>query len=312
MSKTKRRVRLTNEELNCYGTRILTSGIDLSQYKRNPVLLYMHRRGEVIGFIDEIEVKDGEITAVLVFDEASELSSRCKKQFEFGSLRMVSVGIDIIEWSEDKKHLVTGQTRPTITKSKLSEVSLVDIGANNDAIVLSYEGKKLELSNNGDCPLPTLLTSQNSQQMEQKILALKLGLPETADEAAIMAKLESLQASAAETDELRTQHAALTQQQIEATVDAAIAEKRIEGSMKAHFVEMGKTIGVERLKTTFSAMTPRTKLSTVLSSSGSEVSPATYAKLSDVPSDKLMEIRSENIDLYKKLYKAEYGIECPI
>ena len=31
--------------LNSYGTRVLTPGIDLTQYKRNPVLLYMHTRG---------------------------------------------------------------------------------------------------------------------------------------------------------------------------------------------------------------------------------------------------------------------------
>lgn len=31
--------------LNSYGTRVLTPGIDLAQFKRNPVLLYMHTRG---------------------------------------------------------------------------------------------------------------------------------------------------------------------------------------------------------------------------------------------------------------------------
>lgn len=314
MSKTKRRVRLTNEELNSYGTRVLTSGMNISQFERNPVLLWMHQRGEVIGRVDEIQVENGEITGVLSFDEATELSQRCKKQFEFGSLRMVSVGIDIIEWSDEREHLLVGQTRPTITKSKLKEVSLVDIGANDDAIVLSYEGKKLELSNNGDCPLPTLstLSTSQSKEMEQKALALSLGLPEGADEATIMAKLETLKASAAEADELRNQQVTLMQQQIEAVVEAAIAEKRIEETMKAHFVEMGKTIGVETLKTTFAAMNPRTKLSTVLNSAGSEVKPEAYTKLSDVPSDKLMELRDSNLELYKQLYKAEYNMECPL
>src|SRR3712207_9570026 len=47
----------------------------------------------------------------------------CKKQFEFGSLRMVSAGLEILETSEDKDLLVAGQTRPTITKSKLDRKS---------------------------------------------------------------------------------------------------------------------------------------------------------------------------------------------
>ena len=89
-----KRVRLTNESVNSYGFRVLTAGIDLEQFKRNPVLLYMHERGNVIGYVKDLLVENGEVTGELVFDEASELSIRCKKQYEVGSLRMVSIGLD--------------------------------------------------------------------------------------------------------------------------------------------------------------------------------------------------------------------------
>lgn len=131
-----KRVRISNDSLNSYGSRVLTAGMNVEQYQRNPVLLYMHERGNVIGFVKDLKVEDGEVTGELVFDEATELSKRCKKQYEFGSLRMVSVGIDILELSDANEYLVQGQTRPTVTKSKLFEVSLVDIGSNDDAIVL--------------------------------------------------------------------------------------------------------------------------------------------------------------------------------
>jgi len=39
------RVRLTNDTLNSYGYRVLTDGVDITQYERNPILLYMHNRG---------------------------------------------------------------------------------------------------------------------------------------------------------------------------------------------------------------------------------------------------------------------------
>ena len=84
----------------------------------------MHQRGQVIGTLTDIQKEHGEITAQLNFDEASELSQRCKKQWEFGSLRMVSVGIDILAWSDDPNLAVEGQTMATITKSKLTEVSV--------------------------------------------------------------------------------------------------------------------------------------------------------------------------------------------
>lgn len=38
----------------------------------------------------------------------------------------------------------------------------------------------------------------------------------------------------------------------------------------------------------------------------------TYKKLSEVPGDKLLELREQQPDEYKRLYKAEYGMECEI
>ena len=131
-----KRVRISNERLNSYGTRVLTAGMDTEQYRRNPVLLYMHERGNVIGYVKDLKTENGEVTGELMFDCASELSERCKRQFEFGSLRMVSAGLDIVEMSDKKELLVEGQTAPTITKSRLVEVSVADIGANDDALVL--------------------------------------------------------------------------------------------------------------------------------------------------------------------------------
>lgn len=151
-----KRVRISNDSLNSYGTRVLTSGMDVSQYSRNPVLLYMHERGNVIGLVKDLKVENGEVTGELVFDEATELSRRCKKQFEFGSLKMVSAGLDVIELSEDKSLLVEGQTCPTVKRSKLFEVSLVDIGSNDDAIVLKRDGRQITLGRDGECPLPLL------------------------------------------------------------------------------------------------------------------------------------------------------------
>ena len=43
-----------------------------------------------------------------------------------------------------------------------------------------------------------------------------------------------------------------------------------------------------------------------------QAQPSTYAKLSDVPSDALLEMREQNPEEYKGLYKAEYGMTCEI
>lgn len=261
-----KRVRLTDDSLNSHGSRVLTAGVDVAQYERNPVLLYMHERGKVIGYMKDIEVKDGEITGEPVFDCATELSRQCEKQWEIGSLRMVSIGIDVLELSEAPEHLVAGQTCPTITKSKIFETSIVDIGANDNAIVMRRDGKQITLGKDSENPLPMLSNKPQTteRQMELKTLALELGLPETADEAAVNAKLAELKASEEERERMRQENEQLKLAQITDVVDAAIAEKKIPAEKKQHFIDIGKKIGIDDLKTTLASMSPQVKLSSTL------------------------------------------------
>lgn len=311
-----KRVRISNDSLNSYGFRVLTSGLDVAQYNRNPVLLYMHERGNVVGYVKDLKVENNEVTGELMFDCASELSQRCKKQFEFGSLRMVSAGLEILETSEDKDLLVAGQTRPTITKSKLFEVSIADVGANDDALVLQRNGKMITLGRDGDCDLP-LLNNNNKQkkteEMENKTIALQLGLPETATDAEISAKLTELNQLKEQNVSLLKEKESLTLVNITSLVTQAIAEKRLEEKDKDQFVELGKKIGAEELEKTLKAMHPSVKLSSVLGhQGGASAGEQKFTKLSEVPADQIATLRSENPEEYKRLYKAEYGIDCEI
>lgn len=309
-----KRVRITNSALNAYGTRVITSGGDIEQYRRNPVLLYMHNRGEVIGYVKDISVEGDEITGELCFDGASDISVRCSKQWEFGSLRMVSAGLDIIEMSEDEQLLVPGQTRPTITKWKLREVSVVDIGANDDAIKLYRDGQLLELTAGGDNPLPLINQSKTTMKKEQ--LALLLGLAETATEAeieakitALMSKDNDLSAVIAERDALKAEKAQITLAAITSAVDGAISERRLTADKKDQFIELGKKVGLDDLKSTLAAMTPAAKASNFVAPEGGSVA---YKKLSEVPADKILELRENDPKTYKQLYEAEYGIPCTL
>lgn len=307
-----KRVRITNEILNAYGTWIVTAGCDTAQYERNPVLLYMHMRGDVIGYIKDVKVENGEVTGEPVFDEASELSIRAKKQFEFGSLRMVSAGIEIIEMSEDPKLLKPGQTRPTITKSRLIEVSIVDIGANDDALVLTQNGVRLHLGKDGSNPLPLLNnkpSNQSKQMLDVKELALSLGLEATADENAVKARIVALMKAEEENKTLRQEKERMTLGAITQAVDAGIAENKIPADKKDHFINLGKTAGLDALKETIAAMAPKGKISQVLTAPKPQGGEATFTKLSEVPADKLMAMRKDDRETYIKLFKAEYGFE---
>ena len=319
MSKGKR-VRISNESVNCYGTRILTSGIDLAQYQRNPVLLYMHERGKVVGLVKDLKVEGQDVTGELVFDEATDLSRQLKKQWEFGSVKMVSANFQVLEMSDDKQLLVEGQQRPTVTKSKLVEVSVVDIGGNNDAIVLTHEGKTISLSagqNAIDGVLPLLdnvsKTPLKNKEMELKDLAIKLGLKETATEAEVNEKLASLSLAAGKVTALENQVQTLQAQQqavelaaVTRAVETAIAEKRLAA---------GKKFGLEQLNLTLSAMRPQSKITATLhrTDNGNIVADpqdySKYEKLSAVPANVMMDLHDNHHDEFVRLYKAEYGFE---
>jgi len=320
-----KRVRISNNSVNSYGFRVLTEGMDITQFQRNPVLLYMHMRGEVIGCVKDLKVENDELTGELVFDEVSELSKRCKRQWEFGSLKMVSVGIDVIEESSDPSLLEAGQTHPTVTKSKLYEVSLVDIGSNDDAIALRRNGKMVTLyggvcyedaeSNNYitlDQNTTDVEPNNTDKQMEELLIeiAQALGLPEDADKEAVLAKIAELQEKAQESEDLEEENEELRLSQLTTLVSGAVADHRLSAAERDNFIELGKKIGADELKKVLGAMNPQQKLSNLVG--GNSASATEYKKLSDVPATELMKIREDNVTLYKKLYKAEYGIDCTI
>ena len=81
---------ISTSSLNSYGTRVLTSGIDIEQYKRNPVLLYMHRRGGIqdapIGKIENIRIEGDKLVGELVFDEKDEVGKKIAQKWQDGFL----------------------------------------------------------------------------------------------------------------------------------------------------------------------------------------------------------------------------------
>lgn len=326
-----KKIRISDESVNCYGTRILTSGIDLSQYERCPVLMYMHDRGKVVGVVKNLERKGTELLGEMEFDKASPLSIQLEKQYEFGSLRMVSANLRILETSDDKALVQEGQTRQTITRCQLFEVSCVDIGGNHNAFVLSdQEGNLLQLSDQGadSTLLPLLNSNQNNNplkkvtNMEMKQLALAMGLAETATDAEITAKINEMKLAATQVtdlknqvDNLKKQQDAVTLSSITSAVESAIKEKRISEQMKDHFVELGKKVGIESLRLTLDAIQPHQKLSAQLRRTGAGVQSAdaaiigNYTKLSDVPAGEMMDLRTNHRPEYVKLYRAEYGVD---
>lgn len=314
--------------MNSYGTRILTAGIDLEQYRRNPVLLWMHRRNYQdtagpIGRIENLRLDGTRLIGTPVFDQNDPLAKQIQSKWENGFLRMASAGLELLEVSDDPSLAFDGQTRATVTRSKLIEVSIVDIGSNDEALKLYESGKILTLAAGEEHKsLPMLKLNADPEQREgaecnkQKIekqmnkeFLTLLGLPETATEEQALASLRLLKTRA---DQVETiQLAAVT-----AAVDNAIAERRIMAENRDHFIALGKNAGLDNLTATLKLMPVQQKPTEVInlsktSAPGAGAAPKEYAKLSEVPEKELLTMRKENPAKYAQLFKAEYGVDCP-
>lgn len=130
--------------VNCYGSRVLTEGIDLTQYEKNPVLLWMHRRSwepgaMQIGRVEGLRIEQDKLIGTPVFDQNDPFAKQIESKWENGFLRMVSASLEPLETSADASLILPGQSRETVTRSKLIEVSIVDIGGNDEALQLLGE-----------------------------------------------------------------------------------------------------------------------------------------------------------------------------
>ena len=306
---------ISTSSLNSYGSRVLTSGIDITQYQRNPVLLYMHRRysreDAPIGRVENVRVDGDRLLGDLVFDEKDDFGKKVAQKWADGFLRMVSAGLSIVELSDDPMYLLPGQKRMTITKSKLDEVSVVDIGANDDAIALYNEaGGRITLSqgdNSPDLPLLKDSTNPNNKKVMNEKIALALGLSTDAtDEQAVsaIARLKS------EADQAKQLKLSLINEQLASAVQYGKLPKEQEEIYR----QIGLTMGSETLRVTLSTLStlsaPQRASSIIRPSAPTEQTK--FAKFTDIPTSQLQSFKQENPDEYARLYTDHFGFPPPL
>ena len=174
---------LSDESINDRGYRILTGGINLERFKKNPVMLWMHRRDNgwdltqvvPIGIWENIRKEDGKLLADPKFDENDKFAQLIKSKVDNDFIRACSAGINPVEFSSDPKDLEKGQTRATITKCELYEASIVDMPSNKNTVRL------FSASNETEVPL-----LKNNTEMADKKDENKLTFKSEADMLAFM------------------------------------------------------------------------------------------------------------------------------
>ncbi len=174
---------LNTEQVNRYGFRILTDGISTENFLKNPVVLLGHDYNRLpVGRVLELKKEAGNLIGKIELDDNEPVAEKFKK----GLLNAFSIGIRVLETSDDEKLVLQGQTRSTITKSELLEVSVVTVPGNPGAVRLEFNDSQIVLSADDNKYLDIFLPKiQKDRQMKSDFLsklAVTLGVSEANEE----------------------------------------------------------------------------------------------------------------------------------
>lgn len=167
--KTDRKYVLSDSTVNEYGFRLLTSGYQIEEFRKNPIGYYMHRREEgVVVKWEDLSIEDDKIVGIPVVNLSHEKGVQISEEVENGFLNAASVGhIVVLEYSMEKELMLPGQTGPTVTKWYNKECSLVDIPGNSNALTDLYDDKEQQLNVQDLCAGIT-----NSKLLAEEIRAI--------------------------------------------------------------------------------------------------------------------------------------------
>lgn len=323
--------------LNAHGFRVMTEGINLGNYTKNPIVLWWHKRpspwegrngdDEVmpIGKASNLRKENGQLLADIEFDQDDDFARKIEKKVDNDFIRMCSPGLDPVTISEDEAYLLPGQKYATLVECDLVEISIADIGSNPNALkVKLYNSNKelVTLSRDDDSPIIPLVSksqNKNNQSMEFiRRVATTLALNPDASEKSVLDTLSERLELANLADSLKTENDTLKEQirlanerQIINLVDANV-DKKFTADRRDQLIELGKKSGFDTLKDVIDMMPEQQKPGdqvNLTNNTGGQTKVETFEDLLKLGREKVEEFRNTKRDEYVKLFKAHYGVE---
>ena len=215
---------ISDESVNSQGFKVITNGIQLDNARLNCPCFYDHKTWEVpLGHWENLRVENNKLVADLIINGDNDREKMYIKKIENNDIKGCSIGADALTWNEDPLQLSQGQTRPTLEKSELFEISITPLPGNQSALALKFDGSLIKLTADNSNKIPLLKPEQNMKQ-----IALKLGLTESATEQEMIQAVAKLKRQA-------TNAVAMHK-----VIEEEIASTLPEGK-KAFFVSLSKT-----------------------------------------------------------------------
>lgn len=297
---------LSDESLNSQGFRVMTGGIDLSQFEKNPVMLYAHDSDMLpIGRWENVRVEGDRLLADAVFDQEDEFAKKVENKVEQGIIKCCSIGFRAVGFSDDPALLLPGQRFETVTQSLLLECSICAIGANRNAMSLYDEaGERMELTEErmlsvGFKKLTVRKDINNVSMTEEQIMALQEENKSLKEQMAEQAtELQSLREAAAENHK----------KQIKDAIDSALEEGRIEECSRECWEKL-MDADYESAVKALEGLQKRQSLSEMMkgAQTGSQWAGKSWEEIDKA--GKLSEFKTQDPEGFKTLYKNTFGVE---
>lgn len=314
---------ITDDSVNVYGFRCLTSGLLMDEVKKNPIGFKMHDRdnGVVVRW-EDFRIDGDKVYAKPVINLAHPNGEQVASEVENGFLNAASVGrIVCLDASDDKDLMLPGQTGLTITEWFPREISLVDIPGNYNALANLYDidDNELDLADFVK-PKPkemskilltaAMLTALNLSDKSSEEDAGK-AFQDLVDNAKKVPGLEKDLAD--KTNALNDKEKELSDLKA-ANVTKEVQDLLAQGENEKKLTkEMSKQLGTDYaanpkgLKDLIDSMPAQTLITDQLEDKNKDLADYTGKSWDDLyTSDKLETVRTKFPDLYEKLRKEKY------
>ncbi|EMY3483793.1 hypothetical protein FPG87_12420 [Flavobacterium psychrophilum] len=306
-------------QTNSYGFRILTAGISLKRFNKNPMMLNQHWNSteSVLGKWTNIRVENDLLLGEPVFDiedaDALKVSGKVEREF----INSCSMGIT---FNRDDLKIIG--TELVMEKCEIYECSIVAVPSNANSIRLYTESGTLlkddEVKQLCLSLQPEVLENQELQlnpiNMKKillsvtSLLALKFdkSTPEVdveKVEAAILTLSNENATLKAKVLALEAEKDSARETEITEMVNLAITEGRIPATKKEDFVNLAKA-NFDLAKTTIEAIPVKRTLSNDVSNptGSTEMTKEAFQKLSHTAQ---LEFKNNNADEYIKLFNVK-------
>lgn len=131
---------ISSEAKDTYDTIFMADGAELERYELNPIVAYGHRTWSdnpdmILG--TSVVFQEGKLTVARVrFEDAdtNPTAEKVWKKVQAGTLRMASIGANILEWRMGDESKGEDKSVVYFTRWELLEWSIVPIGSNPDAL----------------------------------------------------------------------------------------------------------------------------------------------------------------------------------